>query len=144
FASGPAIFTAWRLRSFRRTSGLVRRCWCRRLTGLRCAGLSGLRCRRLPGSWDSVHRRGALDRASWRCCVAFRRTTAAIALDADATYPLFALTVPGTSSEVRVPVRLKREAHDRQADPGPVFDRSEEHTSELQSLAYLVCRLLLE
>src|SRR3989441_6590625 len=27
---------------------------------------------------------------------------------------------------------------------GRVFDRSEEHTSELQSLAYLVCRLLLE
>src|SRR2546425_1858643 len=27
--------------------------------------------------------------------------------------------------------------------PGPV-SRSEEHTSELQSLAYLVCRLLLE
>src|SRR2546425_8062853 len=26
----------------------------------------------------------------------------------------------------------------------PVHDRSEEHTSELQSLAYLVCRLLLE
>src|SRR2546425_798627 len=26
----------------------------------------------------------------------------------------------------------------------PVFSRSEEHTSELQSLAYLVCRLLLE
>src|SRR3989441_5193073 len=26
----------------------------------------------------------------------------------------------------------------------PGFDRSEEHTSELQSLAYLVCRLLLE
>src|SRR2546425_9509484 len=43
----------------------------------------------------------------------------------------------------------------RQRQPGPVvftngvFDllhvgRSEEHTSELQSLAYLVCRLLLE
>src|SRR2546423_11133717 len=30
-------------------------------------------------------------------------------------------------------------------DPAPVtFERSEEHTSELQSLAYLVCRLLLE
>src|SRR5687767_15521659 len=28
--------------------------------------------------------------------------------------------------------------------PAPVSDRSEEHTSELQSLAYLVCRLLLE
>src|SRR2546425_9265048 len=27
---------------------------------------------------------------------------------------------------------------------GPAFTRSEEHTSELQSLAYLVCRLLLE
>src|SRR2546425_8868172 len=27
---------------------------------------------------------------------------------------------------------------------GPLFERSEEHTSELQSLAYLVCRLLLE
>src|SRR2546425_7412930 len=26
----------------------------------------------------------------------------------------------------------------------PFLDRSEEHTSELQSLAYLVCRLLLE
>src|SRR5205823_11628036 len=28
--------------------------------------------------------------------------------------------------------------------PGPAYMRSEEHTSELQSLAYLVCRLLLE
>src|SRR6185437_17108675 len=28
--------------------------------------------------------------------------------------------------------------------PQRVADRSEEHTSELQSLAYLVCRLLLE
>src|SRR5687767_15540865 len=27
---------------------------------------------------------------------------------------------------------------------GPCLSRSEEHTSELQSLAYLVCRLLLE
>src|SRR2546425_12829976 len=27
---------------------------------------------------------------------------------------------------------------------GVIIDRSEEHTSELQSLAYLVCRLLLE
>src|SRR2546425_6815439 len=30
------------------------------------------------------------------------------------------------------------------AAPSPQPDRSEEHTSELQSLAYLVCRLLLE
>src|SRR2546423_9828663 len=34
----------------------------------------------------------------------------------------------------------------RAAEPlaAPYCDRSEEHTSELQSLAYLVCRLLLE
>src|SRR2546425_7159982 len=30
------------------------------------------------------------------------------------------------------------------SNPSPSFSRSEEHTSELQSLAYLVCRLLLE
>src|SRR2546425_6076635 len=30
------------------------------------------------------------------------------------------------------------------ADAGAGMNRSEEHTSELQSLAYLVCRLLLE
>src|SRR2546425_6597519 len=29
-------------------------------------------------------------------------------------------------------------------EPNVVYHRSEEHTSELQSLAYLVCRLLLE
>src|SRR2546425_9668345 len=34
------------------------------------------------------------------------------------------------------------EGHMEHADPR--HDRSEEHTSELQSLAYLVCRLLLE
>src|SRR2546425_5178772 len=35
---------------------------------------------------------------------------------------------------------------DEQARPdgAPIHRRSEEHTSELQSLAYLVCRLLLE
>src|SRR5205823_7660743 len=33
---------------------------------------------------------------------------------------------------------------DRTAGSGRPVERSEEHTSELQSLAYLVCRLLLE
>src|SRR2546425_1969335 len=45
-----------------------------------------------------------------------------------------------------------RFTNDYWANPAPNFgsdgglwgDRSEEHTSELQSLAYLVCRLLLE
>src|SRR5687767_15778356 len=38
------------------------------------------------------------------------------------------------------------DAHDPELEEAPdqVFGRSEEHTSELQSLAYLVCRLLLE
>src|SRR5205823_3867369 len=33
---------------------------------------------------------------------------------------------------------------DKSETIGQNFERSEEHTSELQSLAYLVCRLLLE
>src|SRR2546425_3339934 len=37
-----------------------------------------------------------------------------------------------------------REALDAMHLAGRKDDRSEEHTSELQSLAYLVCRLLLE
>src|SRR2546425_1390348 len=38
-----------------------------------------------------------------------------------------------------------RPPRDRRADRRPLeVERSEEHTSELQSLAYLVCRLLLE
>src|SRR2546425_8678159 len=39
--------------------------------------------------------------------------------------------------------RQVRVLHHRLSRPLP-GDRSEEHTSELQSLAYLVCRLLLE
>src|SRR2546425_4694805 len=47
----------------------------------------------------------------------------------------------GRPRRVRTPRRLLRAA-----DPPlePAVPRSEEHTSELQSLAYLVCRLLLE
>src|SRR5687767_15308481 len=39
---------------------------------------------------------------------------------------------------------LTAEGFDLPLDVGAVPIRSEEHTSELQSLAYLVCRLLLE
>src|SRR5205823_12865510 len=45
---------------------------------------------------------------------------------------------PHRKKNPRLPV-LEHEQHRRHRD-----DRSEEHTSELQSLAYLVCRLLLE
>src|SRR3712207_7223127 len=34
--------------------------------------------------------------------------------------------------------------HPRHVNPEPMATRSEEHTSELQSRQYLVCRLLLE
>src|SRR5205823_14049815 len=39
---------------------------------------------------------------------------------------------------------LRGVSHGRLVGPLRHADRSEEHTSELQSLAYLVCRLLLE
>src|SRR5687767_15389730 len=51
----------------------------------------------------------------------------------------------------RAGIRAHRNRADRDAEPSAArragsgwFSRSEEHTSELQSLAYLVCRLLLE
>src|SRR5205823_13500798 len=46
---------------------------------------------------------------------------------------------PGTQSRAR---HLRRRLRERRCGRRP--PRSEEHTSELQSLAYLVCRLLLE
>src|SRR5229473_5761390 len=39
---------------------------------------------------------------------------------------------------------IKEAAQNELDDAGQPVPRSEEHTSELQSLAYLVCRLLLE
>src|SRR5687767_15750452 len=44
--------------------------------------------------------------------------------------------------DLGISVRLPRFSHP--IEPGSQSPRSEEHTSELQSLAYLVCRLLLE
>src|SRR2546425_5693646 len=57
---------------------------------------------------------------------------------------------PGGSLMLRLPsftylaASTVEEAVGRLAEAGPEGMRSEEHTSELQSLAYLVCRLLLE
>src|SRR6478609_2224712 len=44
----------------------------------------------------------------------------------------------------RKPSHVVLRSGDRIRLPSPCGSRSEEHTSELQSLAYLVCRLLLE
>src|SRR3989441_6785420 len=53
--------------------------------------------------------------------------------------------VPIIGSKPGGPPRFARPARGRRAGrTGAVPQRSEEHTSELQSLAYLVCRLLLE
>src|SRR2546425_7519236 len=47
--------------------------------------------------------------------------------------------------EGRIPLRAEAVVlYRRVGDPAFYYGRSEEHTSELQSLAYLVCRLLLE
>src|SRR5687767_15206823 len=59
---------------------------------------------------------------------------------------LWIATDDGTHADLHV--AAKRHValdHRVRRDHAPVVDdRSEEHTSELQSLAYLVCRLLLE
>src|SRR3712207_7646788 len=50
-------------------------------------------------------------------------------------------------SDVAPPRPVRRHAahrHERDADLAHLLPRSEEHTSELQSRQYLVCRLLLE
>src|SRR6478609_11202422 len=60
---------------------------------------------------------------------------------------LFPYTTLFPSRCAACPVRRVRRAHhlpNRQPRPARRTPRSEEHTSELQSLAYLVCRLLLE
>src|SRR2546425_7190693 len=57
--------------------------------------------------------------------------------------PLGNLRRKGTTCLARFNSR-GRSAPDCQSSPRGRLARSEEHTSELQSLAYLVCRLLLE
>src|SRR2546425_9717703 len=51
---------------------------------------------------------------------------------------------PAIASYRSLPVNSAHEGASAPSQRTPYGDRSEEHTSELQSLAYLVCRLLLE
>src|SRR5205823_12730672 len=54
-------------------------------------------------------------------------------------------TSSSRESRRRISARRRRSRRSRTPDSHPTTStRSEEHTSELQSLAYLVCRLLLE
>src|SRR2546425_6930747 len=62
-------------------------------------------------------------------------------------FPYTTLFRSDSAAERRRGDFLARRRHRRQRGPrpgAPDVERSEEHTSELQSLAYLVCRLLLE
>src|SRR3712207_8884936 len=52
--------------------------------------------------------------------------------------------IPGVHTLPGVPVADARLAQGLQSAPEAHASRSEEHTSELQSRQYLVCRLLLE
>src|SRR2546425_7690175 len=51
---------------------------------------------------------------------------------------------PPTDTWRSCPIFISVKGRQRRRRTVPVCVRSEEHTSELQSLAYLVCRLLLE
>src|SRR2546425_1287214 len=69
----------------------------------------------------------------------------AVALGEDDAVPVGPV---GAAGVVAHPTEVERgediDHRERAAPTGPTGTRSEEHTSELQSLAYLVCRLLLE
>src|SRR3989441_4989707 len=77
-------------------------------------------------------------RASCRGAASMRRLGLLSGSPCDSRIQLFA--APSTGDAASVSSRLEPVENDHRADD----ERSEEHTSELQSLAYLVCRLLLE
>src|SRR5687767_16015627 len=75
-------------------------------------------------------------------------TTVIYTLSLHDALPIYACAVDLLHAErhVHVAQRMQRHHGDLElaVDRGHPAQRSEEHTSELQSLAYLVCRLLLE
>src|SRR3712207_7777698 len=70
--------------------------------------------------------------------------SAAIAVRSAAVEPRTSLWITGTSRTVRPFPCQMRVAGELRSNRLIVAWRSEEHTSELQSRQYLVCRLLLE
>src|SRR3712207_8523911 len=60
------------------------------------------------------------------------------------SHPTLTLADMTESETCTAPSRQARDAHDNRRAPVIRGLRSEEHTSELQSRQYLVCRLLLE
>src|SRR5205823_12991450 len=91
--------------------------------------------RRHPGSTLFPYTtlfRSATDSALERACARTRRVEGGEG------------AVQGAQIAVRHKARVAVKPGDRTTFDAPGAGRSEEHTSELQSLAYLVCRLLLE
>src|SRR5687767_15261217 len=60
------------------------------------------------------------------------------------TFIRFYFRIAGFDASYRVATQHCERSSIRDREEQPAVSRSEEHTSELQSLAYLVCRLLLE
>src|SRR5437762_11019619 len=57
---------------------------------------------------------------------------------------MLGVLIPTRSTRFGRSLAVTRMAHGRALEPHDTAPRSEEHTSELQSPMYLVCRLLLE
>src|SRR5205814_9599765 len=83
-----------------------------------------------------------LFRSSTRIC---RSARARGALVPQTKMPSRPPSLRGSSARVRrVPGRIRTASYRRRGRDAHRWSRSEEHTSELQSLRHLVCRLLLE
>src|SRR2546430_12048691 len=71
-------------------------------------------------------------------------TTEIYTLSLHDALPISRLPVPSAGDRDRLRARPRRRQHDDRRRRLGHADRSEEHTSELQSQSNLVCRLLLE
>src|SRR3989441_8718688 len=89
-----------------------------------------------PYSWMPMGRSASSKRMSWNRCSSPRATPTA-EMNSDTTTSAPKRRHSNRNGDSDTPAMGARKSG--HSDP-----RSEEHTSELQSLAYLVCRLLLE
>src|SRR5687767_15631000 len=76
------------------------------------------------------------------------RSTLAYDVSFVARIPKMSISITGSAKDVYQEIKTHATIRETYTGNGKTsvyqFPRSEEHTSELQSLAYLVCRLLLE
>src|SRR5205823_14704792 len=96
-----------------------------------------------PPALHAFPTRRSSDLAVLRACADERREPAAEHVHADRDRYRDRVSAGARGDDRSLAVRRGR-AHPRRTARERSSPRSEEHTSELQSLAYLVCRLLLE